>query len=260
LQENTLSNNARSDPTSLMSTKYNTNLERARSLNSYPMKPLQNQTVPTEEKTNNNNNTIILGPLLPPSPYDELYSTKYITEHSDGHSRRPTNRVYDSPFKNKQDMTVYKSYDQQQTPVALYRQIPAQIPHKAKNDLRLPGPEVVSRSIESKSEPHSTYQHSYKDVSYHEIIDPVQDSRLKSTHNRLSMKDDDQRFGRKSDGRVKQWKLIDLQDHWTKTRAQRDYHSKHPEAVPYVGDGTMRAKKEIIIADGIDRQRMMIVR
>ena len=44
LQENTLSYHARMDPTSLMSTRYNTNLERTRSLNSYPMKALHNQT------------------------------------------------------------------------------------------------------------------------------------------------------------------------------------------------------------------------
>ena len=36
LQENTLSPQARIDPTRLISTKYNSNLERVRSLNSYP--------------------------------------------------------------------------------------------------------------------------------------------------------------------------------------------------------------------------------
>ena len=259
LQENTLSHHARMDPTSLMSTRYNTNLERTRSLNSYPMKPLRNQTS-NDDQEKSVNNDITIGPLLHPSPYDELYATKYITEQTTGYSRRSVNRVYESPFKSKEDMTVYKFYKKHQTPTAPYIQIPAQLPQSAKSILHLPGPEVVPRFIEPKLEPHSTYQRSYKDVSYHEIVPSTQDTQLNVEQSYLSMKDNDTRFGRTSDGRVKQWKLIDLQDRWTKTKAQRRYHIDHPESVPYVGNQTIKAKKEILIADNIERHRMMTVR
>jgi len=241
-----------------MSTKYNTNLERVRSFNSYPMKSVENLSFnDNEEKANDD---IILGPFLPPSPYNELYSTKHITEHTDGHSRRTTNRVYESPFKNQQDLIAYKFYKKQQTPVALYPQISSQLPSSAKHVISLPGPELVSRSIEPKLQLHSIYQHSYKDVSYHETIPPIQDLKLSFAQNRLSTNDNDRRFSRTPDGSVKQWKLIDLQDRWSKTKAQREYHVDHPEFVPYVGDGTLRAKKEILLADILDRQRMMTVR
>jgi hypothetical protein len=257
LQENTLSHHARTDPSRLMSTTYNNDLERVRSINSFPKKLTRTQSLNNNEEKSHD---ILIGPLLHPSPYDEIYSTKYITEHTDGYSRRSANRVYDSPFKTKQDMTVFKFYEKQQTPVQPYPTSADQLTRSAKTIIRLPGPEMVSRSIEPKLEPHSTYQHSFKDISYHETISPLQDSRNNNNHQRLSMKDDDMRFGRTSDGRVKQWKLIDLQDHWTKTKAQRQYHATHPESVPYIGESTMRAKKEIVIADLIDRQRMMTVR
>ncbi|CAF3642039.1 unnamed protein product [Rotaria sp. Silwood1] len=265
LQENTLLHHARSDPTCLMSTQYNTNLERARSMNSFPMKSAHNISFNNNDNNNNNNNKekpndILIGPLIHPSPYDELYATKYITEHTNGYSRRSANRVYDSPFKSKDDMIVYKFFEKKQTPVAPYLQIPQQLPDSAKNILRLPGPEVVPRFIEPKLEPHSTYQHSYKDVSFHETILPLPDTRSSFDPSILSMKDNDQRFGRTSDGRIKQWKLIDLQDRWTKTKAQRQYHIDHPESVPYVGEKTVQAKKEILIVDNIERQRMMTVR
>jgi hypothetical protein len=157
-------------------------------------------------------------------------------------------------------MLAYKFHKKQPTTVALYPQSSGQLPNSAKYILGLPGPEIVSRSIEPKIETHSIYQRSYKDVSYHEIISPIQELKINSNQNRLSMKDNDERFGRTSDGRIKQWKLIDLQDRWSKTKAQKQYHANHPETVPYVGDGAMRAKKEILIADITDRQRMMTVR
>ncbi|CAF1100618.1 unnamed protein product [Rotaria sordida] len=261
LQENTLLHHSRSDPTCLMSTQYNTNLERARSMNSYPMKPIHNISFNNNDNNNKEKtNDILIGPLIHPSPYDELFATKYITEHTDGYSRRSVNRVYDSPFKSKEDMTAYKFFEKKQTPVTPYLQISDQLPRSAKNVLRLPGPEVVSRFLEPKLEPHSTYQHSYKDVSFHETILPIQDARLSFDSNYLSMKDNDERFGRTSDGRIKQWKLIGLQDRWTKTKAQKQYHIDHPESVPYVGERTIQTKKEILIADNIERQRMMTVR
>jgi hypothetical protein len=218
------------------------------------MKLVQNQSF-NDDDDEKISGDIILGPFLPPSPYNELYSTKHITEHSDGHSRRTTNRVYESPFKNQQDMLAYKFYKKQPTTVALNPQSSGQLPNSAKHILTLPGPEIVSRLIEPKLETHSIYQRSYKDISYHEIISPIQDTKI----NLLSIKDNDERFGRTSDGRIKQWKFIDLQDQWSKTKAQRQYHVNHPESVPYVGDGAMRAKKEILIADIIDRQRTMTV-
>ena len=246
IQENTLSAQARSDPAHLISTRYNTNLERVRSMNSYPTQSQPKSTA--DQQQENVSEDLILGPFLPPSPYNELYSSKYITEHTDGYSRRSTNRVYESPFKNQQDMLAYKFHKKQSTPVAAYAQMTGPpLTKSAKVRLALPGPEILSRSIEPKLEPHSTYQRSYKDISYHEAITPISLSKYTSDPSQ-------------SVGRNKQWKLVDLQDRWSKTKAQRQYHANHPEYVPYVGDGTMRAKKEILIADLIERQRMMTVR
>ena len=248
LQENSLPPQARSDPTRLISTRYNTNLERVRSMNTYPNRSSPKPSIDQQQQENISQD-IILGPLLPPSPYQELYSSKYITEHTDGYSRRPTNRVYDSPFKNSQDMIAYKFHKKQSTPVAAYPQTTGQMPTSAKVRLALPGPEVLSRSIEPKFEPHSIYQSSYKDVTYHEAVLPISMSRHSSDQSQSVIREPDRK-----------WKLIDLQDRWSKTRAQRQYHVDHREYVPYVGDGTMRAKKEIVIADLIERQRMMTVR
>lgn len=242
-----------------MSTNYNKNIERTRSMNSYPLKSISNESnddTTTKEKIND----IIVGPLLHPSPYDELYATNHITEHTNGHSRRSVNRVYESPFKTKNDSLVYKFYERKQASTVPYLQVPDQLPRAIKTPLRLPGPEVVSRFVDPKLEQHSTYQQSYRDVSFHEMILPMDDTRGSIDGSYLSMKDDDPRFGRTSDGRVKQWKLIDIQDRWTKTKAQRQYHMDHSEHVPYVGDKTMQAKKEILIADNVERQRAMLVR
>jgi hypothetical protein len=255
IQENTLSAQARSDPTRLISTRYNSNLERVRSMNSYPAQSPSTSVV--DQQQENVNEDLILGPFLPPSPYNELYSSKYITEHTDGYSRRSTNRVYESPFKNQQDMLAYKFHKKQSTPVPAYPQTTGQpLTKSAKVRLALPGPEILSRSVEPKLEPYSTYQRSYKDVSYHEAITPISLSKYTSEQSSQSVNQENEQ----SFGRSKQWKLIDLQDRWSKTKAQRQYHVNHPEYVPYVGDGTMRAKKEILIADLIERQRMMTVR
>lgn len=261
IQENTLSPQARSDPTRLISTRYNTNLERVRSTNSYPT---QSQSRPPtaeqqqQQQQENISEDIILGPFLPPSPYTELYSSKYIAEQTDGYSRRSTNRVYDSPFKNQQDMLAYKYHKKQSAPAPVYTQVTGQpLARSAKTHLSLPGPEILARSIEPKLEPHSTYQRSYKDITYHEAVTtPISLSKYNISDQSHSVAGDNQA----SFGRNKQWKLIDLQDRWSKTKAQRQYHVHHPEYVPYVGDGTMRAKKEILIADLIERQRMMTVR
>lgn len=247
LQENSLPPQARSDPTRLISTRYNNNLERVRSMNSCPNRSSAKPTLDQQPLQENISQDIIAGPFLPPSPYQELYSSKYITEQTDGYSRRSTNRVYDSPFKNSQDMIAYKFHKKQSTPVATYPQTTGQMPTSAKVRLALPGPEILARSVEPKLDPHSIYQSSYKDVTYHEAVPPISMSKSSSQS--------EQNFGRS-----RKWKLIDLQDRWSKTRAQRQYHVNHPDYVPYVGDGTMRAKKEILIADIIERQRMMTVR
>lgn len=239
-----------------MSTGYNRNLERVRSLNSYPNPPAAEPSFVEEPQTGD----IVIGPLLPPAPYDELYSTQYITEHSDGYSRRSVNRVYDSPFKGEHEAVVYKTYPKESTPVPLYPMKADALPRAAKTFIRLPGPEIVARSIEPTREPHSTYQHSYHDVAFEETITPMSEFKPHLAHNRLSMKDNDPRFGRTSDGRVKQWKLIDLQDHWTKSNAQRQYHLDHPENVPFVGEATIRAKKDIMIADIVEKQQIVTVR
>ena len=250
LQENTLSPQARADPTRLISTRYNTNIERVRYANSSPIKSAPSQWIDAPEEKPSED--IVLGPFLPPSPYNELFSSKHITEHTNGYSRRSTNRVYESPFKNQQDMLAYKFHKKPVTPPAIFHsQTTSQLPAAAKLNLSLPGPEIVSRSVEPKTALHSIYQRSYKDITYHEVIPPIYDSKAPS----ISVKESEQSFSR-----GKQWKLIDLQDHWTKTKAQREYHADHPESVPYVGDATLRAKKEILIADRLERQRLMTVR
>jgi hypothetical protein len=240
-----------------MSTRHNNNLERVRSLNSYPIKTPQNRSISNEQKATNNT---LVSPVLHPSPHDDLYATKYITEHTDGYSRRSTARVYDSPFKTEPDMTIHQLYQQQQQQTA-HRQsnsfdpnltIPAQIPRSVKTAIRLPGPEVVARLIEPNIAPNTTYQRAFKDVSYHESALQTQNSNL----HRLPTKDNDQSFTRSS----KQRKLLDLQDRWSKTQAQRQYHLAHPEVVPDVGGNTIRAKKEILIADAIAKRGIMTVR
>ncbi|CAF4607907.1 unnamed protein product [Rotaria sp. Silwood1] len=252
LQENTLLPNARIDATRLMSTTYNTNLERVRSLNSYPIKTTQNQSV---NNTQGKTNDVLVSPVLRPSHNDELYTSKYINEHTDGYSRRSTVRVYDSPFKNEQNATM-NDLSQQQTihsytnSLDPFLSIPGQIPRSVKTNLRLPGPEVVARFIEPKFDTRTTYQRSFKDISYHETIPQTQ--RSKKNNNQIST--------HTLDNRLRECKILDLQDQWSKTQAQQQYHIEHPESVPYVGDCTIRAKKEILIADTIAKRGMMTVR
>ncbi|CAF3473375.1 unnamed protein product [Rotaria sp. Silwood1] len=252
LQENTLLPNARIDATRLMSTTYNTNLERVRSLNSYPIKTTQNQSV---NNTQGKTNDVLVSPVLRPSHNDELYTSKYINEHTDGYSRRSTVRVYDSPFKNEQNATM-NDLSQQQTihsytnSLDPFLSIPGQIPRSVKTNLRLPGPEVVARFIEPKFDTRTTYQRSFKDISYHETIPQTQ--RSKKNNNQIST--------HTLDNHLRECKILDLQDQWSKTQAQQQYHIEHPESVPYVGDCTIRAKKEILIADTIAKRGMMTVR
>ncbi|CAF0785570.1 unnamed protein product [Didymodactylos carnosus] len=207
------------------------------------------------------NEATIVGPLLPPAPYEELYSSNHINEQTDGYSKRSVPRVYDSPFKYDDENIQYKvfgpplsSTDKASTTTTY---VPtAQQSKSTKTVIQLPGNEIVSRFVEPYENPQTTYQHSYKDLVYHEKL-PTQSPYTCSSNDiermlkghRLSVKDGDIRFGRMSDGRVKQWRLIDLQDQWTKTNAQREYHELHPESVPYVGESTIIGKKAVALAD-----------
>jgi len=228
-----------------MSTRYNSDLGRVRSLSSYPRKTIENPSVNNkQEKTNDT----LVSPVLRPSQYDELYTTKSIVEHTNGYSSRSTARVYDSPFKIKYDTSRNQFYQQEQQSNSFdpILSIPAQIPRSVKTTIRLPGPEIVARFIEPKLQPSTTYQHSYKDLSYHE--------------SRLQKQDNNRRVISASDNSLKQSKLLDLQERWSKTQAQQQYHIEHPEVVPDVGGNTIRAKKEILIADTIAKRAMMTVR
>jgi hypothetical protein len=240
LQENTLSYHARIDPSRLMSTRHNNNLERVRSLNSYPMTVNDKQ-----DKTN----PPLISPVHRPPVSDEIYTTKSISEHTNGYIRRPTTRVYDSPFKIEQE-TGTNQFSQQSTSLEPIPTIPAQIPRSVKTAIRLPGPEIVARFIEPKLEPRTTYQRSYKDIIYHESKPSQADF----------IKDNNQRVTRASDNRFKKWGLTDLQDRWSRTQAQQQYHAEYPEVVPDVGGITIRARKEILIADTIAKKAMLTIR
>jgi hypothetical protein len=233
------------DATRLMSTRYNSNLDRVRSLNSYPTKAA------TENPSVNNKqekiHDTLVSPVLHPSEYDEIYTSKSIAEHTDGYSSRPTARVYDSPFQNEYDTNINQQTIQSQTKsLDVIPTIPPQLPRSVKTAIRLPGPEIVARFIEPKLEQRTTYRHSFKDISYHERRPQTQGT--------------NQRSIRPSDNRPKQWKLRDIQDSWSRTQAQQQYNIEHPEVTPDVGHNTIRAKKEILIADIIAKQGLLTVR
>ena len=212
------------------------------------------------------NGDTLVSPVLYPAVYDELYTTKHITEHTDGYSRRSTARVYDSPFKGEHDRTVYKVYQQQASahPQTIsfdpQLSIPAALPRGAKTAIRLPGPEVVARYVEPTGEPSTTYQRSYKDITFHESMPQIQGLNRSGRVRSQSMRDQVPQTSRVANSRDKEWKLRDLQDRWSKTQAQRDYHTAYPEAVPDVGGCTIRAKKEILIADTLAKRGMLTVR
>jgi hypothetical protein len=52
----------------------------------------------------------LVGPI-PPYPYEEIYCTKNINEMGDGFSKRYYERVYDSPFINRDDHQRYLPYE-----------------------------------------------------------------------------------------------------------------------------------------------------
>jgi hypothetical protein len=244
LQENALPHHARVDPSNLMSTTHNTNLERARSMNSYPLK-----TAPSQKKADE----ALVSPLHYPSQYDDIYTTNHITEHTDGYSRRATTRVYDSPFKSEQNPSIHQIY-QDQTAQPQSRsfdpalQMPAQLPNSVKVDIRLPGPEMVARFVEPRYETDTTYQRSFKDISYHE------------GQPRDTMRDNQQHYSQPSESSSGQRRLADIQNGWSKTQAQQQYQQENPSVPPYSSDTIMRAKKEVLLADTIAKHQAMIVR
>ena len=232
-----------------MSTAHNYNLERARTMNSFPKAAGEPQPSPIS------NSESLVSSVLRPALGDEIYSTKTVTEHTDGYGRRSTVRVYDSPFKGEADPTVQQIYQQNQQPsVAPPQSISraAALPRSAKTVIRLSGPEIVARYVEPKTELPTTYQRSYKEISFHESMPRL-------TVGPHSIKGRSRSINGVNNVE-KQMKLRDLQDRWSKTQAQRDYHVAHPEAVPDVGDCTIRAKKEILIADTLAKRGMLTVR
>lgn len=252
VQENTLLPHGRIDPTNLMSTAYNHNLERVRALNSVPKKAGEPQSAEMPKSEN------LVSPVHRPALDAEVYSTNMITEHTDGYARRSNPRVYESPFKGEPDPTMHEIYQQKQleqqasaVPTLVSSRAPT-LPRSAKTAIRLPGPEVVARYVEPKVELPTTYQRSYKKVMFHESIPQLSNTIRAGNTRSQSMTGLEQV--------EKQWKLRDLQDRWSKTQAQRDYHLAHPEPVPYVGDCTIRAKKEILIADTLAKRGMLTVR
>ena len=268
LQENALTPHARVDPGALMSTNYNQNLERVRCMTSLPKRPVDYPTEGNGQQPpgQGSNGETLVSPVLYPTSYDELYTTKYITEHTDGYSRRSTARVYDSPFKGEHDRAIYKVYEQQASgqPQTIsfdpHLSIPAALPRGAKTAIRLPGPEVVARYVEPTGEPSTTYQRSYKDITFHESMPQIQGLNRSGRVRSQSMRNQVLQTSRVANSRDKEWKLRDLQDRWSKTQAQRDYHMAYPEAVPDVGGCTIRAKKEILIADTLAKRGMLTVR
>lgn len=221
-------------------------------MNSFPKTNSESQPTPISNSEN------LVSPVLRPLMDEEIYSTKTKSEHTDGYARRSTVRVYDSPFKGELDPTVHQIYQhnqrqQQQSNVpsgTISR--PTVLPNAAKTAIRLPGPEIVARYLEPKVELPTTYQRSYKEITFHESI-----PRLSHASNLAKTRSQSMNGMNNID---KQVKLRELQDRWSKTQAQRDYHVAHPEAVPDVGGCTIRAKKEILIADTIAKRGMVTVR
>lgn len=247
LQDNTLVPHARADPSRLMSTQYNHNLGRVRSLNSFPIKTPENTS--TNNKQEKIDSTLV-SPVLHPSFNDPLYTTKSIAERSNGYSTRSTARVYYSPFPNKHDTSMSQSVEQstQLQKIAFDPQlcIPTQLPRSVKTDIRLPGPEIVARFIEPTLQPKTTYQHSYKDITY-------QEKKPSPSHTMT-------RSATTLDHRSKQPTLADIQERWSKTQALQQYHQEYPEPIPDVGGITIRARKELLIADTIAKKAALTIR
>lgn len=244
LQENALPHHGRVDPTNLMSTRYNNDLERTRSLNSYPLKASPGQQRADEH---------LVSPLHYPPHSDDIYTTNHITEHTDGYARRSTTRVYDSPFKGEANPSVHQIYqDQASQPQARSfdpsLQMPAKLPNSVKVDIRLSGPETVARFVEPRYETETTYQRSFKDITFHEgrPDDGVRDNQP-------------QYYDPSASGSGP-FRLTEIQNGWSKTQAQQRYQQENPEVPPYSSDTIMRAKKEVLLADTILKHQKAMVR
>lgn len=226
-----------------MSTSYNYNLERVRALNSRKKSGQQNESEPQKVEP------ALVSPDLYPERSNDLYSTSRINEQSNGYERRPTARVYDSPFKDKYEQKILRIPTESSTEKVGQQMVPSSLSRSAKISLSLPGPEIVARQIESHPEPQTSYQHSYKKTSFQEIPSQYASSpRIMKTRS-ASLRSANRHTS-----------LLDLQDQWSKTQALANYHLAYPQPVPYVGDSTLRAKKTILAFDTRAKQNMRIVK
>lgn len=246
LQENRLAFHARTDPTRLMSTRFNGNLNRARSMNSYPLESTENLFQITKS------NQPLVSPVLRPSNTDEIYSTNSIGEHTNGYIRRPTVRVYDSPFRNSINSNRTQSFKQESNDFQTKSfdtnlSIPKQIPRSVKTVISLPGQEIVAKLIEPTFAPRTTYQNAFKHVIYQELPFQAQKSTTRAQQS-------------STDTHPRRSQLKDIQERWSKTQALRDYHLEYPEPIPDVGGDTIRAKKEILLADEFAKRAALIIR
>ena len=247
LQENTLSPHARADPSRLMSTNYNRDLEQVHNTNSLP-RTAPSTTLVRTSPTATVDKDLLVSPCLYPPSNDDLYVTKHITEHTDGYSRRSTARVYDSPFKSQSTTFAHGLYDQQNDLASTTLTTSVSLPRSVKTVIGLSSPPMIARLIEPAFETRTTYQDAFKDIAYHEgPTQAVRYSNRPALSGSVATRD-------------RPWKLRDLQDRWSRTQAQRDYHQEHPEPVPDIGNCTIRAKKEILLADRLDKRRAMAVR
>ncbi|CAF0732237.1 unnamed protein product [Brachionus calyciflorus] len=201
------------------------------------------------------------GPI-PPEPYEPLYCNTQITEMSDGNSKRDYLRVYDSPYVKptnkyeplKTDLEAMKNYEQKALNEMVKRDEFNRIVHeKAMSDSKvrithidksqdLTARRALDKITELRQEqaPVSNYQisHSnyyfdtqkpcppneyYKNIHYTQ--DPSVDARLSS----VSLPKD----------------LVHLQDSWSKTLAQKNYHEANPGGLADLRENIHTGKKII---------------
>ena len=148
-------------------------------------------------------------------------------------------------------MPAYGLFDQQHAVPSTTLTTSVSLPRSVKTAIGLSSPQMIARFVEPAFETRTTYQDAFKDIAYRESPPQTQHAARYSNPPTLA-----------GSGvtRDKPWKLRDLQDRWSRTQAQRDYHQEHPEPVPDIGHCTIRAKKEILLADRLDKRRAMAVR
>lgn len=208
---------------------------------SYPLETTENlfPTTPSNQP--------LVSSVLRPSITDEIYSTNAISEHTNGYIRRPTVRVYDSPFQSSINANRTQSFKQQSRSFDPILSIPKQIPRSIKTVISLPGQEIVAKLVEPTFAPRTTYQHAFKDVIYQELPAQAQKTIEKPTQQSI-------------DTRSNKSQLKDIQEGWSKTQALQAYHLEYPEPIPDIGGNTIRAKKQILLADEFAKRAALIIR